>query len=288
MNCRRHRQRAFTLVELLVVIGIIAILIGILLPALNKVRAAARTTTCLSNLRQMDQGFHIYLAESRGRLPYYIWQAKINNVVQPDISWQAYWIGILSGRRVQTNNVICPEAAEPLLNPGKGFGAATSAWTGQYQSQGTGIRYTGTAKVASTSMEPVVGAYRVGSYGFNRYLTQGSGTKYWGGAMASVKNSSEVPMFFDSVWIDGLVQNYSSGKTPVAAPTTLSGLDASTANNAGDSSKDHWRFLINRHGRAINIAMADGSAKKVDLQDVYNYDWHNHWERYTLTGLPKQ
>src|SRR5437870_2667566 len=67
---RRHpRRHAFTLVELLVVIGIIAVLIAVLLPTLNKARRAASKSVCLSNQRQLAMCLLLYANENRGWMP---------------------------------------------------------------------------------------------------------------------------------------------------------------------------------------------------------------------------
>lgn len=62
-------RRAFTLVELLVVIGIIALLVGILLPALNRARQQAAVTQCLSNVRQLAVAVANYVSDNKGTLP---------------------------------------------------------------------------------------------------------------------------------------------------------------------------------------------------------------------------
>src|SRR5881227_3883089 len=60
---------AFTLVELLVVIGIIAVLLAILLPTLSKARERSQRTACLSNLHQLGAGMIMYAGQFRDRLP---------------------------------------------------------------------------------------------------------------------------------------------------------------------------------------------------------------------------
>jgi prepilin-type N-terminal cleavage/methylation domain-containing protein/prepilin-type processing-associated H-X9-DG protein len=64
----RQKKNAFTLVELLVVIGIIAVLIGILLPALSKARESANRTACMSNIRQLTTAWLMYANEWKGNL----------------------------------------------------------------------------------------------------------------------------------------------------------------------------------------------------------------------------
>jgi prepilin-type N-terminal cleavage/methylation domain-containing protein len=82
----KNRQRAFTLVELLVVIGIIAILISVLLPALSRVRKQAQTVQCASNLRQLYALTMIYTNTFNGyTMPSRVWAGSAQS---------NYWCGV--------------------------------------------------------------------------------------------------------------------------------------------------------------------------------------------------
>lgn len=101
----RRVRSGFTLVELLVVIGIIAILVAMLLPTLQSAREAAKTVKCASNLRQLGMCVVMYTSANKGKwLPPYRLAAKIGNVSQP------YFFQYLPGMYLKESYgiMICP------------------------------------------------------------------------------------------------------------------------------------------------------------------------------------
>lgn len=100
-------SKGFTLVELLIVIGIILILIGLLLPAMQRMRVAMRETTCVNNLRQLAVGHLVYASASGGLLV----DSRYTNSSGTDIDWHA-------------NTLFCESAGAA-----RSYDSATKKWS---------------------------------------------------------------------------------------------------------------------------------------------------------------
>lgn len=264
MRKRRQRENGFTLVELLVTIGIILILISILLPAVNTARRKAKSVQCQSNLKNLEQAFAAYCLSNNGRSMSYVVPPSTYKPIgqQLQYGYPSFWVGVLMPFGVNSSILACPEAYEP--NPNGGVGTATLGWGGPGNPYANRI---GT---------------NVGGYGFNGWLYEAApsgqtvqlpkaplGSTYWHLPVSA--DNTQIPVFADSVWVEGWP--LSNDQPPAAGnpPGTDVGPGSAIAGNPTSTQNYMQEFCINRHvGRRVNVVFLDGHADSFDLPELWS------------------
>jgi prepilin-type N-terminal cleavage/methylation domain-containing protein/prepilin-type processing-associated H-X9-DG protein len=250
--------KGFTLIELLVVIAIIALLMSILMPALNRVKLQARAVACRANLKQWSTFFMLYTQDYNGKF-----QAGIGTANSPGHS--NHWFSALRPYYHNDKKIMCcPTATKPLDADSDGVADGRfnvfSAW--------------GVFNAADDVGYDPDGDW--GSYGINGWVEDppvASTTVYESFATANnwrtpnVKGAGYVPLIMDALRFNVF---------PLEMDTP-----PETEDMAWESTQHMRRICIDRHNGYTNMAFLDWSVRNVGIKELWTLRWH---KAYSTSG----
>jgi prepilin-type processing-associated H-X9-DG protein len=239
---------------LLVVISIIALLMAILLPTLQRVRKQAKAVGCQANLRQTGFYFAAYVAENDGKFPPLSKRTKLL------VGGSSFYLGVLARPSLERRDLlICPMASRPKTIP-------EPPGPGQTSNSVPGDTFSAWAWIC-VRREGGFDLY-VGSYGHNSGTTTSGAL--WGvprAPVADVREAPNIPVYFDSL------SGSPAPASPFAPPPPYEGFtgpfpEYSTLACAA----------LNRHDGGINCLFMDWSVRKVGIKELWTLKWTQDWD----------
>jgi len=263
-----RRWRGFTLIELLVVIAIIAILIALLVPAVQKVREAAARIQCTNNIKQMSLGLINCADTNNGKLPPGIGLFPSRGTPAPQNGDGGLLFHLLP--YVEQGPLYKASFVTPEPNDRNGGLSTYSQWTAQVQNATLSIYQCPSDPTRMDVSRTSYGHngllfhsnYQWGSYGLSRYPTTlrdgTSNTIFFTERLRHADPATTTCSYPDAYWPDwgGRINSDEGGDPSGAAAMFQSGW---TMN--GDLSRTNGCVAATPHGSTIVVGMGDGSVR---------------------------